>query len=75
MSTIHISWILVVYCPVLEEPENGNISKSDTKYLTEVTYTCDVGYVLIQPMTHNYVSLRANGIQKRMCLAMVNYLN
>ena len=34
----------VTHCPVLDTPENGNISNSDTEYLTEVTYACDVGY-------------------------------
>ena len=37
---------LVVHCPILEIPANGNIARNNTEYLTEVTYTCDVGYEL-----------------------------
>ena len=41
-----LSKFLVVRCLSLQVPENGNLSKNDTEYLTEVTYTCGVGYEL-----------------------------
>ena len=43
---IFLYHILAIHCPILQVPENGNISSSDTQYQTEVTFSCDEGYEL-----------------------------
>ena len=44
---MHLSLVLVVYCPELSSPGNGTILSNSTEFGTEVCFNCSTGFQLI----------------------------